>query len=691
MATTTRRRSAPASGGFVPGADDSHPVPPRLAALDGVRTLAVTLVLLFHLRVPGLSGGFLGVDVFFVLSGFLITTLLLRDIVATGRIDLARFWARRMSRLMPAVLLLFVVVGLWGALAAPSFRLPNLGADLLWCLLYVGNWHFIGSSSYFADDGTTSPLLHLWSLGVEEQFYLFWPLLLALVAALLASASTGRHARRDLVGARTRSTAAVMAVGALVAVASIVAMAQTYALDGSNRAYMGTDAKVFEPLLGAVFAAATLRPSVAAFVRAHAHRLMVSGVAGILVAVLALGTPDGPRPAYFLGGAVLLCLAAVALVAGATAVDPHEGVARAFTHPVVAYLGRISYGLYLWHWPWAVWLLPAPGAGGGFDPARALLVAVLTVACAATSYHLLEMPLRSGQMRLVPSGRVLRAGFTAMAATAFLPFLLGATPWYGGVKAASGAQRVLLVGDSVPHQLTASFAQAGERYGVTVSDGAYGGCSAMGILTVNADGSVYNPPTPRLPGASGPICAPVAADQTAAVERVQPHVVLWWSRYEYADRLSDQGAPLRAGDPGFWDAQRAALDRSVDRLTAGGARLVIVEPEPPGQRVGAGCADRETCLPFLVRLREEDQVRQEWVRVLHQKAKDDPRVRLIRVDDVFCRDEASPCDDRLPLNTGEGFAPATDQPARSDGSHFVPEAAGAVTDVTLRRALTAAG
>ena len=688
--TAAGPRSTRASGGFLAGADDSHPAPPRLAALDGVRTLAVTLVLLFHVRVPGLSGGFLGVDVFFVLSGFLITTLLLRDIVATGRVDLARFWARRMSRLMPAVLLLFVVVGFWGALAAPPFRVPDLGADLLWCLLYVGNWHFIGSSSYFADDGTTSPLLHLWSLGVEEQFYLFWPVLLAGVAALLASASTGRHARRDLVGARARSTAAVMAVGAILAVASIVTMAQTFATDGPNRAYMGTDAKVFEPLLGAVFAAATLRPSVAEFVRTHAHRLMVGGTAGILLSALVLGTPEGPRPAYFLGGAVLLSLAAVALVAGATKVNPEQGLARAFTHPVVTYLGRISYGLYLWHWPWAVWLLPADGRAG-FDPARALAVAALTVVCAAASYHLLEIPLRTGQMRLVPPRRVLRAGFIAMAATAFLPFLLGATPWYGGVKAAAGAQRLLLVGDSVPHQLAASFASAGERYGLTISDGANGGCSAMGILTVNADGSVYNPPTARVPGASGPVCAPVVGDQTAAVERVQPHIVLWWSRYEYADRLSDSGSPLRAGDPGFWEAQRASLDRSVDRLTAGGARLVIVEPEPPGRQVGAGCADTATCLPFLVRLRDEDQVRQEWARVLQHKASQDPRVRLIRVDDVFCRDDASPCDDRLPLDNGEGFPPAIDQPARADGSHFVPEAEARVADVALRRTLAVAG
>ncbi len=668
---------------FLAGAEADGQPGRRLAALDGIRTLAVGLVVLFHIGVPGMAGGFLGVDIFFVLSGFLITTLLLRDIVLHGRIDLARFWARRMSRLMPAVLLLFLVVALWAALIAPAFRLPGVGADLLWSILYVGNWHFIGTSSYFADDGTISPLLHLWSLGVEEQFYLLWPLFMAAVGALLVSDGQGRHSRRHLLGALRRSTTAVMISGGVVAAASIVLMTQTFLSAGADRAYMGTDTKVFEPLLGAVAAAATLRPAVSAYVARNAQLLMSVGAAGVLVAVVTLGDGRGPRAAYFNGGAVALCLAAAALVAGATQADPGVGLARFFAHPAVAYLGRISYGIYLWHWPWATWLL-TPGT---FQPARAGLVAVLTLAAASASYHWLELPLRSGKLRLVPSARILKVGFGAMAAACFLPFLLGATPLYAGVKANTGTQRVLLIGDSVPHQLMTAFAEAGEKRGVVVGDGAHGGCSAMGILTINADGSVYNPPTPRLPGSSGPVCAPVAQEQSEAVTRVRPTTVLWWSRYEYADRLSDQGAPLRAKDPGFWDAQREALERTVDRVTAGGAELVIVEPEPPGDQVGQGCSPQHDCLAFLVRLRDEDEVRRQWIQVLQQKTTRDPRVHLISVSDVFCRDAASPCDDRLPLNTGSGFPSPTEVSARADGSHFVPEASGEVAEIVLRRAL----
>ncbi|MEP7160841.1 MAG: acyltransferase family protein [Dermatophilaceae bacterium] len=668
---------------FLAGAEADGRPGRRLAALDGIRTLAVGLVVLFHLGVPGMAGGFLGVDVFFVLSGFLITTLLLRDIVSHGRIDLTRFWARRMSRLMPAVLLLFLVVALWAALIAPAFRLPGIGADLLWCILYVGNWHFIGTNSYFADDGTISPLLHLWSLGVEEQFYLLWPLLMAAVGALLASPGQGQHAHRDLLGARRRSTTAVMISGGVVAAASIVLMAHTYLSAGADRAYMGTDTKVFEPLLGAVAAAATFRPAVAAFVARNAQLLLSGGTAAVLVAVATLGDGSGPRAAYFNGGAVALCLAVVALVAGAIQADPDVGLARVFAHPAMAYLGRISYGLYLWHWPWAAWLL-TPGT---FEPARAALVAALTLTTAAASYHWLELPLRSGKLRLVPSARILKVGFGAMAVACFLPFLLGGTPLYAGVKASTGTQRVLLIGDSVPHQLTAAFAEAGEKRGVVIDDGAHGGCSAMGILTINGDGSVYNPPTPRLPGTSGPVCAPVAEEQSEAVASVRPTTVLWWSRYEYADRLSDQGTPLRANDPGFWDAQREALERTVDRVTAGGAELVIVEPEPPGDQVGQGCLPQHDCLPFLIRLRDEDDVRRQWIQVLRQEATRDPRVHLISVSDVFCRNAASPCDDRLPLNTGSGFPAPTGEPARADGSHFVLEASGEVADIVLGRAL----
>ncbi|MBW3086403.1 hypothetical protein KEM60_02621 [Austwickia sp. TVS 96-490-7B] len=688
--------------GFLPGADDEAPVPAnRVDALDGVRTLAVALVILYHLGVPGFAGGYLGVDAFFVLSGFLITMLLLRDIVAHGRIDLVRFWARRMARLMPAALLLFLVVGIWSLTAAPEFRRPALGADLLWSLLYVGNWHFISTSSYFAYDGTTSPLIHLWSLGVEEQFYVVWPLILSVVAMLLASMSSGRHARRDVAGARHRTTAAVMITGSLCALWSAVAMARVFMDAGPDRAYMGTDTKMFEPLLGAVFAAAVLRPRVGRWVSRYAAWSMVLGCLGLAAAVALMGGTGAPSAGYFFGGAVATTVAVLAIVAGAVFVPQDKGVGAVFAHPVAAYLGRISYGLYLWHWPWALWLLPE----GTFDPWRSVVVVAATTATAAASYHLVEMPLRSGWFRQVRPRRILQTGVAGVTAVCVIPVLLGATPWHAGTAGAVAetSQRseptpgkVLLVGDSVPLQLNAAFAAAGQRSGLSVINGSHGGCGASGIITVNPDDTPYNPKTPRFGGVEdGPICRGVIPDQKAHIDADNPSVVLWWSRYEYADMWGPDDKPLRASDPGFEQAHRDVLDAAVARLTARGATLIVVQPEPTGLQTAADCRPDQKdmgggCAGFYVRMRFEDQVRQQWIGLLKEKAAHDPRVRLITISDVFCRNDANPCDDHLPLSVGGSFPPPQELLARPDGTHFGPMAREAVASTVLERAMKAA-
>lgn len=145
----------------------------RFDALDGLRTIAVGLVVLFHVSAPRMAAGFLGVDMFFVLSGFLITSGLIAQVERTGRISLGDFWSRRIKRLMPAALLVVCVVLVWAGNFALVHRRDNLSLDAWYTIFYLANWRFIGSASYFENDGTVSPLLHMWSLAVEEQFYIF--------------------------------------------------------------------------------------------------------------------------------------------------------------------------------------------------------------------------------------------------------------------------------------------------------------------------------------------------------------------------------------------------------------------------------------------------------------------------------------------------------------------------------------
>ena len=210
----------------------------HVPALDGVRAVAVMLVLLFHLGVPGFGGGFLGVDVFFVLSGFLITSLLLAEMEKAGRVSLPAFWLRRARRLLPALVLVLLAVAAAAALDPSFIERSSLRGDLLSTTGYVANWHFIGTSSYFADNGFPSPLQHTWSLAIEEQFYLVWPVILAIVAWAIHA----MRARKVAIGG------AALAVGA----ASAVALALLWTAGHPERAYMGTDSRIFEPLLGAL-------------------------------------------------------------------------------------------------------------------------------------------------------------------------------------------------------------------------------------------------------------------------------------------------------------------------------------------------------------------------------------------------------------------------------------------------------
>ncbi len=664
--------------------------PRRLDALDGLRTIAVLLVVAFHVSLPGLSGGYLGVDVFFVLSGFLITSLLLREVNEHGRIDLGRFWTRRLLRLMPASLLVITSVMLWGLFVAEPYRRPSLGADALWSLLYVGNWRFISSSGYFADDGTSSPLLHVWSLAVEEQFYLVWPLLLTLVAAVVlrtrahiidASTGTARpldsserfeaHARR-----RRRMASATLILALALAALSVFLLSWWFEPTSPDRAYMGTDSKIFEPLLGAAAAALMIRPRWRAQVGRHAQLLMVAGLAGVVAGVVFLG---GPHPFYFSGGALLFSICTVVLVMATTLADRRHGLSLFLGSTPMAYLGRISYGIYLWHWPLAVWIVD----GHGFSPRRAALAVALTIALAALSYHLVETPIRTGRLARVRPLRVVPIGASALAVCLGVCATLGGTPLAAVVPASAAANRgdastVVLVGDSVIRRLMPAISPAGERRGLTVLGAARGGCPALGVVALDGQG------TPIAEGRCGRV---VPSEQERVVKESNPGLVIWWSRYELADRLGPNGARLRAGSPAFWAAQRADLATAIARLTANGAHLVFVETD----RVGTGLASRCTptsCDPFLLRLRDENELREKWNRILRENAAANPRVSVITMDDVYCRDEENPCDDRLPVSQGDQRpAPDGSGVARPDGSHFSQAAMPAVAEALLERAL----
>ena len=347
---------------------------PHLAALDGLRGLAVVAVLLFH--AGKLQGGFLGVDLFFALSGFLITSLLLAEVDARGRIDLFAFWGRRLRRLLPAVLLLLVVVTVVTTLVASVPERAATLSDGPWAQAYVANWHAIaGHHDYWASFELPRMFGHLWSLAIEEQFYLVWPVVVALIAW------RSRHVHR---------TVAIVCV-----IASVLSLAQMIRLfDPSNptRVYIGTDTRASSLLLGALLAAAPLRSAAIWFTSrlASAYTVFAATIAVTLGLFWVL--VNGPSsPWIFRGGLFIHSLLAALLVAGCAA-RPDAAITRWIGLAPLRITGALSYSLYLWHWPMYA-LLSQQRTGMSGWPLFGLRF-VTSFAAAAISKTLVEDPIR---------------------------------------------------------------------------------------------------------------------------------------------------------------------------------------------------------------------------------------------------------------------------------------------------------
>ncbi|MFN8096991.1 MAG: acyltransferase family protein [Dermatophilaceae bacterium] len=349
----------------------------RLPGLDGLRALAIVAVLVFHLNPGWLPGGYLGVDIFFVVSGFLITTLLVRERADTGRVDLPAFWARRARRLLPA-LLICVPVSVVLARLVQADLLVGIGRQILGALTFSTNWLEIGAGSDYFHATTPQLFMNLWSLAVEEQFYLVWPL----VTVGLLTAVRSARAR------------ALIALGA--GLTSTIAMAVRFEPGaGTTRVYYGTDTHLMGLMFGAALAFAYAGPDRSFFSSERwarlRHPVTVSALA-VLGALLWFA--DEASSWTFRGGLAAACLATTILVA--VAVSTPGTFQRVLQLPVLRWIGERSYAIYLWHWPVILVVSQdmhtTPG-GPGFLPSRVFAV-VVTLALADLSLRFVEMPVR---------------------------------------------------------------------------------------------------------------------------------------------------------------------------------------------------------------------------------------------------------------------------------------------------------
>ena len=363
-------------------------------ALDGVRCLAVYLVVLFHTGVGVFSGGFVGVDLFFVLSGFLVSTILFQELADTGRLDLAHFYDRRVRRLLPAALLVVLATGAVAVVMLSTIRRAPLVGDAQSALLYVANWRFLfQTNDYFAaTEVGVSPFLHFWSLSIEEQFYFFFPLLLIGLAK----------------GERRRPGITVKVLLGLFALS--VAAQVGWAFVDANHAYYGTEARLYQLIAGSLLAMAFRSSRRPTFTRRAVGIGTVLSTAGmVLVAGSWLDVTPSVR-------GLLATVFAVGLV-GSLAAQSGGLPERFFSLPPLVFLGKISYGTYLWHWPVVILLreVVEPGV-----VARTLLVVVLSTALATASYQMLERPVRSVKLRELFRGPTVMIALTASALVAVL-------------------------------------------------------------------------------------------------------------------------------------------------------------------------------------------------------------------------------------------------------------------------------
>ncbi|GHH42789.1 acyltransferase [Streptomyces candidus] len=413
--TGTTRRQGPARP-----AGESGPHPHRSVFrpdIEGLRAVAVLAVLAFHAGIPGLAGGFVGVDVFFVISGYLITGLLAREAVSTGRVRLGDFFSRRARRLLPSAAVVLAAVAVAGAWLTAPLRRTDLANDVLAAALSVANWRFVSQQTdYLAAGHDQSPLLHFWSLAVEEQFYLLWAPLLALCA--FAAVRGLRAARR---GRAVRGAVALLAVPLVL---GTFALSLYWTGESAALAYLSTPARVWQFGVGALLALLPWH-----LLRGPRPLRLLCGWAGVAAVVGSVLVYDATTP--YPGTAALvptLGTAAVILAAipgrGERNVQGAYGVGRLLAGRAPRAIGRLSYNLYLWHWP--VLVLAEVRLGPLDWPAKTALTLAAVLPALAT-LRWVEQPLRRSRTVSELPRRGLAVGVSAVVLPVVLALVMGTT------------------------------------------------------------------------------------------------------------------------------------------------------------------------------------------------------------------------------------------------------------------------
>jgi peptidoglycan/LPS O-acetylase OafA/YrhL len=636
--------------------------PSGIPALDGLRAIAVALVLVGHGGVPGVSGGFIGVDIFFVLSGFLITSLLLDELGRAGRIDLTGFWIRRARRLLPALVLMVLTVGVAREFL-PYQSLDGLRGDAIAAFAWVANWRFVAQKTDYFTQGAPSPLQHTWSLGVEEQYYIVWPVLLIAVTLLLA-ARARRYFAKITVGHVRLAAFVIATFGAMASAAAAIVFTSDSTRD---RIYFGTDTRAQALLVGAAASALLVRDWSAlnrgwCLIRTRWGRRVarVLPVAG-LAALAALTHYATGSAGEFRHGLLIVVAVAAVLVVAPVALEQRGIVARALAWRPLVWLGAISYGVYLWHWP--IFLVLNGERTGWSGLSLFAARCALTVAVAGVSYWAIEQPIRRWRPQRVPL-LPLAAATVASAAAATIMVVpvgtglheVGLPPGVSAVAAVSPSPPAANLPAPGPRDPNAPFTVSvfGDSIGWTMMhylpatpgfrflDHTVIGCSLVRGTPYRYIGQTLEQ-RPECDSWPGRWATQIAADR--------PDVALLViGRWETVDRVNE-GKWTHIGDPTFDGYLNFELNRALDIVGSTGVRvLVATVPYSRGGEKPDG------------RLYPEDQPDRvnQWNTMMRNAIGQRPNVGIVDLNKKLCPD-------------GVYTAKVDGIKVRSDGVHLTPE------------------
>lgn len=535
-------------------------------ALDGMRAVSVLTIMLFHVPYSWVTGGYWSVNVFFIVSGYLITGLLLKELDKWGSIDLVGFYLRRARRLLPALLIMLVVVSLAWPRVLGDDTPGTIRGDGLSALFYVGNWRMVlTGQSYFDQFGTIaqSPFKHTWTLGIEEQYYLLFPILMIVLFRIFGRRGRGK----------------ILAVMIALAGLSAIVMATVYVPGGDpSRVYYGTDTRMQDILVGAALAVGMSmldRRRMVAW--AERNRAFVVTAGWVVVPLTVYWFFWIPAHGWVFYGGYLVFDTMFAVLIASVELLPGSSVARMLSWRPLAWIGTLSYGLYLWHYPLFVILTPERVHLSGI-PLQILRFG-LTFAIASASYYFLENPIRKGALRklgrkvstLVPVAAVAATAVAIAVSVNGMRLAPAARAGEGvTVSGGSGGYSLLIVGDSVGFSLGYNFPKQTFPDIKPTAAVDFGCGTAEQSIVVSGK---------RQPAEKD--CSSIFAHWSDGVSSTKPKVIVWtlgpWEVYDHYVG----GKTLKVGSAAYSNYLQSRLETGLQTMDKAGKHGPIVIPTVP--------------------------------------------------------------------------------------------------------------